>query len=98
MYSSWSWGELDLPEANRIVSQFQLHLDAGLYRVVPIQAREFRIAREWISRFSTPLRALDALHLATAFANGLQLITADRGLATAAGQIGVRCRLLSRRG
>ncbi len=87
--------ELDLASANRIASEFQLHLEEELYRVVPVQAREFRLARDWISRFSTPLRTLDALHLATAFANGLQLITADRGLATAAKQLGVVHRLLS---
>ena len=87
-------GELDAGSANRIVSEFRLHLEDGLYHVVPIQAREFSLARDWIARFSTALRTLDALHLAAAFANGLTLVTADKGLAKAALALGVRSRLV----
>ena len=37
----------------------------------------YHLAREWISRFTTPLRTLDALHLAVASQNNIRLVTAD---------------------
>ncbi|HUT33525.1 MAG TPA: type II toxin-antitoxin system VapC family toxin [Planctomycetota bacterium] len=87
--------ELDSATANRIVSVFQLHLADRLYRVVPIEAREYGLAREWIGRFAVPLRALDALHMAAAFANDLTLLTTDKPLARCAQHFGVKHRLIS---
>lgn len=60
-------GEFDRTTANRIASLFNLHVADGYYRIVPIQAREFALAQSWMGGFSTPLRTLDALHLAAAF-------------------------------
>ena len=55
----------------------------------------YEIARDWIGRFATPLRTLDALHLAIcSSADGL-LLTSDRGLAEAARRFGVRTKCLS---
>lgn len=88
-------GEMDEECARRIMSVFRLHRADGIYRIVPVEAREYAIACEWIATFRTPLRTLDALHLATAFSNGLTLITADKVLAEAAGCFGVKYRLLS---
>lgn len=51
-------------------------------------------AREWISRFQTPLCTLDALHLAIASLNNITLVTADQGLAASAGVLGVAVQLL----
>lgn len=86
--------ELASDEAQRVFDLFQKHLDAGEYRVVPIENSEFVAARNWIKRLSTPLRALDAIHLATAFANALVLLTADRGLAKIASHFSVRHELV----
>jgi hypothetical protein len=82
-------GGLDTRSAGRITSLFQAHLAGGSYHVVPLDAREFAVARDWLGRFDTPLRTLDALHLAAAFANNLPLLTADRNLAKAAALLGV---------
>lgn len=87
--------ELDGPAARRVASAFQVHLAEGLYRVVPVEAREYALARQWIGGFATSLRTLDALHLAAASTNHLILLTADKGLARAAAQLGVRHKILS---
>jgi len=86
--------ELDMKMAQRLLSQFRLHLQDGCYRLVPVDAREYALACDWIKRFSTPLRTVDALHLATAFAGGLHLVTADRELARAAEHFAVTYRLI----
>ena len=86
--------ELSVKTAERLLSQFRLHLEERLYRIVPVGVREYLLAADWISRFAVPLRPVDALHLATAFSNGLELITADRALARCAGRFGVEHRLI----
>jgi predicted nucleic acid-binding protein len=45
--------------------------------------------------FDTPLRTLDALHLAIASSQGIGLITADRGLAGSAEAFGIEVQLLA---
>lgn len=87
-------GELDVASAERLLSQFRLHLDERRYRIVPLKARQYALAADWISRFSTPLRTVDALHLASAFSNGLRLLTADQRLARSAEHFGVECELI----
>jgi len=87
-------GALSETDATRIVSQFRLHLDDGCYVRLPIHAAHYDIARDWLGRFATPLRTLDALHLAVSFASAAVLFTADRGLAKAAQHLGVRVDLL----
>jgi len=88
-------GELDAAAANRIVSLFRLHMANGHYRLVGIGDREYGLARDWIGRFTDPLRTLDALHLAAAFANDLVILTTDKPLARSAKHFGVRCKLIS---
>jgi predicted nucleic acid-binding protein len=86
--------EMDEESARRILSIFRLHRADGVYRILPIEAREYAIACEWLGTFRTSLRALDALHLAAASSNGLRLITSDKTLAESARQLGVRHKLL----
>jgi len=69
--------EIKVESAERLLSQFRLHLEERRYRIVPIEAKEYALACDWIGRFSTPLRTVDALHLVTAFSNGLTLLTAE---------------------
>lgn len=88
-------GELDPPDAHRIASQFRLDVASDRYRSVPFGDREYELASDWLASFTTPLRALDALHLAAAFANGLRIVTTDPGLAGCAKHFGVKCRLIS---
>lgn len=87
--------ELDIAAAGQVLAMFQLHLSDGRYRIVPIGTREYTLGRNWLSGFSTPLRTLDALHLAAAFANDLTLVSADKTLVRCARQIGIKHRLIA---
>ena len=88
-------GEINESSARRILSLFKQHRADHIYRLIPIEAREFAVARNWLETFRTSLRALDALHLAAAFTSRLILITADNGLAESAALLGVEHKLLS---
>ncbi len=87
--------ELDTPTANRILSTFRQHVADGHYRRLAPRIRHFDLAREWLGRFCTALRTLDALHLAMASDAALTLLTADQVLVQAAAQLGVSCQTLS---
>lgn len=87
--------EMEKNVARRVLSLFRLHCADGAYRIVPIGAREFAVACEWIGAFATTLPTVDALHLAAGFANGLAVVTLDRDLARSAAHLDVRCRLVS---
>lgn len=87
-------GEISQEDARGIVERLQADLDSGYYACISLELVHYNLAREWIARFDTPLRTLDALHLAIAFSNNLRLITADEGLAGSAEAIGVEVQLL----
>ena len=79
----------------RVFAEFRQHLVEQRFRLVPITAAEYSVARDWIVGMATPLRVLDALHLAAARASGLGLVTADQALAQSAEYFGVPGRLIS---
>lgn len=82
-------GELDAADAGTVTGRFDVHLADNRYAMVPVTAREYRVARDWMAQFTHPLRTLDALHLATAFSNGLTILTADEGLIQCGRDLGV---------
>ena len=88
-------GALERSAAARIFSEFQRHLAEPRFRVVEVRQADYALAREWIARMVTPLRVLDAIHLAVAFSNGLSLVTADEVLAESARRFGVKHKLIS---
>jgi len=87
--------ELTRSDADAAMGQFRTQIDDGYFRVVTIGPREIDLAKDWLSRFTSPLRTLDALHMAAAFANNEILLTADKGLAKSAAEFGVPCTLLT---
>jgi predicted nucleic acid-binding protein len=87
-------GELSLADASNIVTRFRLHIDKGCYERLPVDAVHYEVARDWLGRFATPLRALDALHLAVCFAADAVLLTADAALAKAGHHFRVPTKLL----
>ncbi|HEV2128988.1 MAG TPA: type II toxin-antitoxin system VapC family toxin [Thermomicrobiales bacterium] len=86
--------DLERTQARRIVNLFNEHLDAGLYARLRLQADQYRWARDATARFDLPLKVPDALHLAAAQADGLQLITADRQLARNAEALDIAFELI----
>ena len=59
-------------------SQFNSHRQRsphGLERVLPLRAAEFGRARDWIAQLASPLRVLDAIHLAaSSISNSARLL------------------------
>ena len=88
-------GEMDTGTAGRILSTFRHHVAQARFGLLPIEARHYDQACDWIASFATSLRATDALHLAVTWFGDTKLVTADRQLARAAKHFGVRCRLVS---
>ncbi|MGM0681271.1 MAG: type II toxin-antitoxin system VapC family toxin [Thermodesulfobacteriota bacterium] len=77
-------GGLGQSEAGRVAARFLSHLDSFLYEVIPISSLHYRLARDLVGQFSTPLRSLDAIHLAVASMEDRTIVTADKGLAESA--------------
>jgi uncharacterized protein len=86
--------EMSRNDAGVVLAQFRAHISGGFFRVVEAGAAEFELSYGWLARFDTPLRTLDALHLACAFVHGQEMITSDKLLARAARQVGVKSRLV----
>lgn len=86
--------EISQAEATMISNRFQTHLDQNFYISIPLNSVHYQLARDWISRFDTSLRTLDALHLACASCNNIRLVTADEALAASAEVLKVKVQLL----
>ena len=82
--------EISMEDGNRILSYFQLHIKNKIYRNFPIMEKDYELAQNWIGNFQTPLRTLDALHLAVAFSNNLELVTSDILLAESGNRLGIK--------
>jgi predicted nucleic acid-binding protein len=82
--------EIRSEEAQRVVAEFLLHLETNLYARLVLGREHYKLAREFIGRFTAPIRTLDALHLAVAAAGGLRIVTSDEHLALSAKTVGVQ--------
>ena len=76
-------------DGNKIFNQFQSHLDQSFYALTAVEDRHYQTAKTWIVQFSTPLKTLDALHLAVAAEGDFTLLTADRHLGISAKYFGI---------
>lgn len=86
--------EISPNDAIAIVERFQTDIDCSFYTRIILETIHYHLVREWISQFTTPLRTLDALHLAVASQNNIRLATADTALAASAQFLGVDILLL----
>ena len=80
---------------NKILSLFQIHKDQNSFIQLPLQSRHYSLATQWISQFNTPLRTLDALHLAIAEENNISILTADINLVKSAEHLGIEVTFVS---
>lgn len=87
--------EISQEDARAIATKFQTHLDNDFYLHIPLESVHYQLSRDWIGRFDTSLRTLDALHLACASSNNICLVTADDALARSAEALGVEVQLLA---
>jgi predicted nucleic acid-binding protein len=76
-------------DGNKIFNQFQTHLVHSFYRLTAVEDRHYQTAKTWIVQFSTPLKTLDALHLAVAAEGDFTLLTADKHLGISAKYFGI---------
>ena len=82
-------GEIAQASAQAIVQRFGEDIRQGLYKRVELDVEHFNQAQRWLGQFTTPLRTLDALHLAIVQVKGMRLVTADVKLAESARFFGV---------
>ena len=87
-------GNMVRKHGSRVISKFIAHLDDLFYVRLPIESHHYTLARDWIGQFSSPLRSLDAIHLAIASSSGSTFITADEGLAKTAEMFSVDVSLI----
>ncbi|MBF0259676.1 MAG: type II toxin-antitoxin system VapC family toxin, partial [Desulfamplus sp.] len=72
---------LSKEDGDNILSLFQKHIDQKSFIYIPIQPKHYSIAKNWLAQFNTPLRSLDAIHLAIAYKKKIPMLTADAKLA-----------------
>lgn len=87
--------EISQEDARAIATRFQTHLDSNFYLRIPLESVHYQLARDWIGRFDTSLRTLDALHLACASSNNISLVTADDALARSAETLRIEVQLVA---
>ncbi|MBT3225198.1 MAG: type II toxin-antitoxin system VapC family toxin [Calditrichaeota bacterium] len=86
---------LSKEDAMDILTIFRTHIDNKSYQYLPIHPKHFSTAMNWIAEFNTPLRTLDALHLAIAAQNKAPLLTVDIKFAESAETLGIDVTLIS---
>lgn len=86
--------EIPKETAKLVSERFSLDIKAKRFTRLDIQTKHYDLPKDWLNRFDTPLRTLDALHLAIAATECLDIVTADRGLAESASKVDVICRWL----
>jgi uncharacterized protein len=81
-------------DARAIYETFQAHLEQGLYLRLTVDRSHFTRAQAWLATFRTPLRTLDALHVAVAAGERATLLTSDVALAAACDALKLAVRLI----
>lgn len=79
---------LDVADASGRLGDFEIWRAAAA-SPVDLHAADARLAYAYVRRFDLMLRAPDALHLAIARRLDIALVTLDRRLANAAGELGI---------
>lgn len=87
-------GHLLKASARRLMDVFLADVSDDVYDVLPVSAVHYKNAEAWIARMEHPLRTLDAVHMAIAHEEGMEIATGDKQFAQSAIAIGVTCRLL----
>jgi predicted nucleic acid-binding protein len=89
-------GDLSSQKAAAIQADFEAFRHERLSLIEPrgvdfLQARQLLLAGPDANEPACVLRSADALHLAMALRNGMELVTADGALARSAQQLGLSC-------
>ncbi|MEQ8577090.1 MAG: type II toxin-antitoxin system VapC family toxin [Balneola sp.] len=79
--------EISNSSVKKIYALFKNHISIGIFQVLDLDSLVFSNAEILLSSTSTPLRTLDALHLAVASENNLKIFTFDKTLIKAAKEL-----------
>ena len=79
--------EISNSSVKKIYALFKDHISIGIFKVLDLDSLVFSNAEILLSSTSTPLRTLDALHLAAASENNLKIFTFDKTLIKAAKEL-----------
>jgi predicted nucleic acid-binding protein len=88
-------GDLDDADRGRADETYALLL-ASTLDVLPVRRSAYAQAAEWVARRELSLRAGDALHLAVAADEGVELVTRDVEQARAARALGIATSVIGR--
>jgi len=87
-------GEMSSQQTRAVEYALAADVEADEFQTISMPEACYWEARHWLTRQTTALRTLDALHLACATHHGLTLATGDRTLAAAADTLAVPCTWL----
>lgn len=87
-------GELTGSQADLVQTTFDQDIQSGLFSVSAVEGSQYSLAEKWISKRTTSIRTLDAIHLACSHRLGAIIITCDTMLANAADILGLQARLV----
>jgi uncharacterized protein len=76
-------------DAEKVIALFENHLKNGYYLQADVERTHFEKAREFITGFTVPIKAPDALHASICLLNNLVLVTSDIKLSQYAVQLGI---------
>jgi predicted nucleic acid-binding protein len=75
--------------ARAAMGAFDQHLQTGVFESVALSVADYSSARELCWEVTTPVRTLDALHMAVAARLKATLVAADDRMLTACSEIGL---------
>ena len=81
-------------DGNRIINQYKRHRQDAFLKWIPLGETHFQAAFNVLSRFTPPLKALDAIHLSVAMVDDLIIVTADRQLRKAVENLGIKSKII----
>jgi uncharacterized protein len=88
-------GEINEVHAARLEKAVAGDIKAGLLLVQAVTRSHYQRAERWLAARNTPLRTLDALHLACCYAAGAKLVTVDNLMHQSAQILGLESLLLT---
>lgn len=86
--------DLSRRDAEKILALFKRHVERQVYSRLHLTSAVYDLGQTLLTQFTTPLRTLDALHLACSAHVNATLLTADRALALSAKRLEIPCELL----
>ncbi|BDD89125.1 type II toxin-antitoxin system VapC family toxin [Desulfofustis limnaeus] len=87
--------EIDEEQARLLETTIADDIEAGLFVVRPVASRHYLVAEKFIAARTTPIRTLDALHLACCSLFSLRLVTCDHLMHRSAEYFGIQSLLLT---